>query len=311
MATPPRRPTYYFGTEALFPSDGAQPAPGKARGTPTPGADAILNDARPHGPRLPPPIQGAVDYVKDGIQGGFDRMKGDMIGAGTDLATKFQPLDNLVSTFQRAGWSASSPASTQPASRPAMSDNYRRLAQILGIGEGNYESYNTGTKGVPGGGVGHSYINRLPGTVTGKTINQILATDSLSGTDRNRMNTTGAYQIKIGTLELAKRKLKLTGEERFTPELQDRIFTDFLISKAGGGRLAAFINKGQGTVDDAQYAAAKEWASVAVPAGYATRHKGVSDGTMSYYGGPANSANVRATQALRTFLTDLSHQPRR
>ena len=179
MATPPRRPTYYFGTEALFPSDGAQAAPGKARGSSTPGADAILNGARPHGPRLPPPIQGAVDYVKDGIQGSFDRVKGDMIGAGADLATKFQPLDRLVSTFQRAGWSASPPSSNQPAPQPAMSDTHRRLAEIIRMGEGNYESYNTGTSGVPGNRVGHSYLSPPAGTVTGKTISSSRAKNGL------------------------------------------------------------------------------------------------------------------------------------
>jgi len=184
--------------------------------------------------------------------------------------------------------------------------NTQRLAQILGIGEGNYESYNTGTRGVPGGGVGHSYLNRPPGTVTGQTINQILNTETLPGTDPNRMFAVGAYQITIPTLKAAVRALKLKGDEQLTHELQDRIFAEFLIPKAGGGALGNLLNRGEGTVDQAQLAAAHEWASVAVPAGYRTKRAGISNGTMSYYAGPANRANMNATQALREFLTDLA-----
>jgi muramidase (phage lysozyme) len=120
------------------------------------------------------------------------------------------------------------------------------------------------------------------------------------------MFAVGAYQIIIPTLRDAVRAMKLTGDEQLTPQMQDRIFSEFLIPKAGGGALGNFLHRGEGTVDDAQLAAAREWASVAVPSGYPTKVRAISDGTMSYYPPPANRASMDATRALREFLTGLA-----
>ncbi len=199
---------------------------------------------------------------------------------------------------------------TSPVTKttPAPSgDLVARLGSVITKGEGNYESYNSGTKGVKGGKVGHSYLHPAEGSVTGKTINQILATESLSGYDSNRMFATGKYQTTIGTLRAAKEKLGLTGNERYTPELQERVFREFLLDKAGGGKLAAFVRNGTGTVETAQYAAAKEWASIAVPQGLRIGDGRISDGTMSYYEKKGtNSANMSATRELRELLTTIA-----
>lgn len=159
---------------------------------------------------------------------------------------------------------------------------------------------------VPGGRAGHSYVHPAPGTVTGRTINEVLGSEALPGTDPNRMFAVGAYQITIPTLRSAVSALKLTGNERLTSELQDRIFRDYLLPTAGRGALSDFLNGGRATIDQAQLAAARRWASIAVPQGYQSRSGSVSDGTVSYYPPPANKANLRQTQALRTFLADLA-----
>lgn len=90
----------------------------------------------------------------------------------------------------------------------------RNVGDIISGGEGGYESYNTGTKDVPGGRVGHSFVRPEPGTVTGKTINQIIETESLSGTDRSRLFATGKYQTVIATLRKAKMVMNLSGDEK-------------------------------------------------------------------------------------------------
>jgi hypothetical protein len=97
--------------------------------------------------------------------------------------------------------------------------------------------------------------------------------------------------------------LHLTGNERLTPELQDRIFAEFLIPRP----LRNFIFDGTGTVDDAQYAASQVWASIAVPQGRPTKLRHISNGRMTFFDdtGPANSANRNATSALRSYLTNL------
>ncbi len=216
---------------------------------------------------------------------------------------------------------AQSPAAASGAAVPAASTNdlVARLGKVITIGEGNYESYNTGTKGVANDRVGHSYLHPKQGTVTNMTINQIIATESLSGNNTSRMFATGKYQTTIGTLKLAKQAMGLTGNEKYTPELQERVFREFLLQKAGGGKLAAFVNNGVGTVESAQYAAAKEWASIAVPAGYrigqynaATKQYEstgpVSNGRMSYYEKPGqNAANTAATRELRDLLVQIQN----
>jgi LysM domain len=210
-------------------------------------------------------------------------------------------------------------APTTPGAPAAPNDLIARLGSVISRGEGNYDSYNSGTRGVAGGRVGHSFVNPPAGSVTNRTINEILATDRLSGTDPNRMFATGKYQTTIPTLRAARDALGLTGNERYTPELQERIFREFLLDKAGGGVLAAFVRDGRGSIDAAQFAAAQEWASIAVPAGMrigrwdADRGQyvsggPVSDGRMSYYQrAGTNSASMSATNALRELLVEINN----
>ena len=177
----------------------------------------------------------------------------------------------------------------------------QELGRILGSGEGNYESYNSGTLGRRGPVV-HRFTNPPPGTVTGRTINEILSTEPLSPRDPRRMHAVGRYQIIIPTLRRAVTALHLTGNERLTPELQDRIFAEFLIPRP----LRDFIFNGTGTVDDAQDAAARIWASIAVPQGRLTETRQISRGDRTYYDrSPANRASRSATNALRTYLINL------
>lgn len=181
----------------------------------------------------------------------------------------------------------------------------RKIGDIISHGEGSYESYNTGTKDVPGGYVGHSYISPPAGTVTSKTINEIIATENLSGTDTGRFFATGKYQTIISTLKSAKAKMNLTGEEKYDASMQERVFREFLFQKAGGGKLSAFVQEGEGTIEDAQLAAAKEWASIAVPKNHKIKNGTLSDGTVSYYQSGANSANQASTKKLVEILKTL------
>jgi hypothetical protein len=143
------------------------------------------------------------------------------------------------------------------AEASSASDIIQQIGDVISGGEGGYESYNTGTKGVAGGKVGHSYLKPPIGTVTVKTINEILATNPLSGTDKNRMFATGKYQTVFPTLKSAKSSMTLSGEKLYDAEMQERVFREYLLTKAGGGALARFVKNRQGSVDDAQYAAAK------------------------------------------------------
>jgi hypothetical protein len=73
--------------------------------------------------------------------------------------------------------------------------------------------------------------------------------------------------------------------------------------------LSDFVKKGKGSVDEAQLAAARQWASIAVPKGLriSKDHGGlVSDGTLSYYEDPGqNGANMKSTNKLRAVLEEV------
>ena len=119
------------------------------------------------------------------------------------------------------------------------------------------------------------------------------------------MFATGKYQTIIGTLRDAKIALGLSGSELYTAELQEKIFRDFLFEKAGGGKLADYVKRGKGTVDDAMYAASKEWASIAAPNGLKTKSGNISDGTRAYHDDNANKANQKSTRELRLLLESI------
>jgi hypothetical protein len=198
------------------------------------------------------------------------------------------------------------PQSTRGAP-DGLGEKYRALARAIGMGEGDYEAHNSGTSGNQIlNGVAHG---APVGGVTGKSINGIMATYTLPVTDPNRLFAVGAYQITPDTLHEAKTKMGLTGNELMTPAMQDRIFAEFLVRRD----LKAFLKDPRIGVDQAQFSAAHQWASIAVPKGYPTgkrdakRRPIISDGTMSYYGG-GNSANMNSTRELRRILESW-HQP--
>ncbi|MGY6237972.1 SH3 domain-containing protein (plasmid) [Burkholderia ambifaria] len=200
----------------------------------------------------------------------------------------------------------------------ALDELIRKIGDIIASGEGSYDAYNTGTKDVPGGQPGHAYIHGGPaGLVTKKTINEILATEPLSGTDPNRMFATGKYQTTFPTLRAGVARLSLSGSEIYDAEMQERMFRDFLFDKAGGGKLSAFVKHGKGTIDDGVFGASQEWASIAVPNGYptnkvkkhpdGTKERVLSDGTLTYFQneGAANKANMTSTKRLREILEEI------
>lgn len=95
----------------------------------------------------------------------------------------------------------------------------------------------------------------------------------------------------------------LTGNELYNAEMQERVFREYLLPKKRP-KLAAFLFHGVGTVDDAQWELALEWASIAAPAGRRTKTGKISDGTSTYYDeGEANKANMASTNTIRSILT--------
>ena len=154
------------------------------------------------------------------------------------------------------------------------SGEYAALGNMISKGEGGYNSVNRGL--VKGKNLG-SFETDL----SKMTINQILERNKLKAGDKNRMNAVGKYQIIASTMRQAKKAMGLTGNEKFTKEMQERIFREFLVPKRKG--LADYLNGGKTSLAQAQYEASKEWASIPVPAGYKTKTGKISNGDVTYY----------------------------
>ncbi|MFX6895492.1 peptidoglycan-binding protein, partial [Acinetobacter baumannii] len=80
-----------------------------------------------------------------------------------------------------------------------------------------------------------------------------------------------------------------TGSEVYDANMQEQVFREFLISKRT--KISQFVRKGIGSLRDAQYDAAQEWASVAVPKGLPLKNGKISDGNKSYYEKPGQNSS--------------------
>jgi hypothetical protein len=114
-------------------------------------------------------------------------------------------------------------------------------------------------------------------------------------------SAVGKYQIIRSTLTEAKKALKLSGNEKFDQQLQDRIYSEFLI---GSKRRAVddYINGRSDDLPAAQLALAQEFASFGVP--YAiTNNKGltVHKGESYYKGQAGNKASITPEQSAKAL----------
>lgn len=142
---------------------------------------------------------------------------------------------------------------------------YSALGNLIGRGEGGYNSYNSGTKGVAGDKIGYSGKKDL----SNMTLNEILASGrSGNGYNKDRIFAAGKYQVVTddkfhtgGTLGAAMRKMGLSGNEKFTPEMQEKMFAQALLPKAAKD----YVDRKTTNLQGALVAMAQQWRSVADP----------------------------------------------
>lgn len=130
------------------------------------------------------------------------------------------------------------------------------LGDLISRGEGNYNSFNRGN-------AGDSHNQTID--FSQMTLSAVQAAQHLGRHDPQRLFAVGKYQIIPDTMDDAARQLKLDPNQKFTPELQERVFTDYLIA-GKRPQIAAYIKGKPGsTLHAAQKAACQEWASVEDP----------------------------------------------
>jgi len=178
-------------------------------------------------------------------------------------------------------------------------DLVKELGDAIASGEGSYEAWNAGAP--EGKRVKYGKMNDLPGTITGKTIDELLETAKKYKWDDNRRRfATGKYQTIPSTLAAAKARLNLTGNELYDHDMQERVFKEHLLR--GRSSIYNLIINGNKTVEQAMVDASKEWASIALPKGKKNKYGVISDGNIGYHESRTNKANKHSTEKVKVIF---------
>jgi muramidase (phage lysozyme) len=167
----------------------------------------------------------------------------------------------------------------------ALKGGMNTLASLISRGEGNYSIANKPS--------GNSYPVAKGVDVSKMTIGQIQQAQA-----QRQLFAVGRYQLIPSTLAGAVKQLGLSADTVFSPALQDKIFSEFLVG-AKRPKIAAYLSGKTDDVAGAALAAAQEWASIGTPKGMKNAHGQVSDGTTSYYAGiGGNKASISADEIM-------------
>lgn len=243
------------------------------------------------------------DWVKSGWSATKDFFMGKEVAAATlptvvpppaqPRATAFpqvEPISAPVASAVPSGPvptvsvpSAAPAPAPAPSHRPSAGGGPTTLADAIAAHEskGDYNVFNRGA--------GNKYkIGRQD--FSGMTLDEVMKQQNLASRDPNRLFAVGKYQIIPETLASAKKAMKLKGDEKFTPELQDRIFSEYLAASKRP-QLEKFIRSGTG-LEAAKLAGAQEWASIGVK----------SKGDRSYYAGDGINKAYMSSGEFETHL---------
>lgn len=138
--------------------------------------------------------------------------------------------------------------------------------------------------------------NKIPTPLTQMTLADVIASGT-AWTNKFGSSACGRYQFMKATLQGLVKELKLTGKERFDPDLQDllayhllkrRKYLDFISGKIG---ITGFGNQ-----------LAMEWASFPVLTNIQGAHRAVLRGQTYYSGDSLNHALIKP-EAVEAILT--------
>ena len=208
-------------------------------------------------------------WVSDFYQG--DRMlpNDKYVTANAKITILESPKMQAHFETAASSFSAASPA----AGTIAGSGFAAEIKSLMDKAEGRYDSVNFGKK--LGGGSGTRELSKM-------TVNEIMAAQK-----RDEFDAVGRFQMVPETVEAGVKALGLKGNERFTPQLQERFFNEYLIQKAGGGHALGYIQGKHNDLNKAMVAMAKEWAGFPVPhamKGYVTDVKAGESYYQGYHG---------------------------
>jgi len=158
-------------------------------------------------------------------------------------------------------------------------------------GAAGYDAFNRGTY-VDASGRERIRPGQPPMDFSQLTVGAVQDLQHRPRHDPERIFAVGKYQIIPSTMDAAVRSLGLQREEAFTPALQDRIFSEYLLREKQPAVRDFIIGVPGASLEQAQHGLAREWASFGDP-----RREG-----RSYYGG-ANRAHITLAQSADALET--------
>jgi hypothetical protein len=115
------------------------------------------------------------------------------------------------------------------------------------------------------------------------------------------MFAVGRFQVITSTLNEAVESLSIDITSLFDKAIQDRIFNEYLISKKRP-QIMSYL-EGNGRIEDAMYAWAKEFASAGVEKGKKISQNRIAEGGESYYAGDGlNKAHLTPDKMKETLM---------
>ena len=166
------------------------------------------------------------------------------------------------------------------------------LLELMRQGESGAAGYNAYNRGTYTAADGEQRIRGSNGAIdfSAFTLGQLQDMQHLGRQDPDRIFAVGKYQIIPSTMDRAVEVLGLDRSQRFTPELQDRIFSEFLIVGKRPAIHDYIVGTPGASLEAAQRGLAMEWASFGHP----------DKGGRSYYGG-ANHASITLDQSAQAL----------
>jgi peptidoglycan hydrolase-like protein with peptidoglycan-binding domain len=183
------------------------------------------------------------------------------------------------------------PAANKVSGGPNDYGSDNPLGNLIARGEGDYGSYNRGRAGDANGAkIDFSEM----------TVGELMRRQALPSGDPDRLFAVGKYQVIPSTMKGAVETLGIDKDAKFTPQLQERIFADYLMDEKRPDIKAYVTGKTSGPegLERAQYATALEWASVGDP----------RKGGASHYGDVGNNAASITPDEVGRKLNDMRDQ---
>lgn len=162
------------------------------------------------------------------------------------------------------------------------------LLELMYRGESGAAGYNAYNRGTYTDDAGKERIRGPNGPIdfSQMTLGQVMDRQALPNGNDDRVFAVGKYQIIPSTMRGAVAEMGLDRNQPFTPALQDKVFSEYLIVDKRPEVAAYITGKPGATLAEAQLGLSKEWASFGDP----------NKNGASHYGG-ANHASISLQQS--------------